>query len=405
MHPIRFNRVGRFATSCRARVGFTLVELLVVIAIIGILVGLLLPAVQSAREAARRMQCTNNLKQLGLAVQNYEGANGSFPSNDNWIHLLQSDRKRGIPSNRRNFASHLVKLTPYLEESTINDQIEFCDPADPQCVRPGEQRLGPKDEFGRGGTGTPIYATQVSSLYCPSDERNGLVDQSEGNPSWINSWTPRSTVGIVVVNYAGSIGSQLMQSFGTGQLNAFIGDGGAQYDSNNDGEDWFNVSTSRLAQGQTRCRTTDNVRSDCADGAAISGVFARSTWAAKIAEITDGTSNTIAMGEIRPYCSAFHWANGWTFAEGLWFATTAPINFNTCQSEAPALVSGNNVRYRPGHDWDVDFNTAMGFKSLHPGGANFVFCDGSSHFLKEDIDHTVYQRLGARADGEAIGSY
>ena len=96
------------------RSAFTLVELLVVIAIIGILVALLLPAVQKAREAAQRLHCSNNLKQLALGVHNHESAIRRFPQNDN-------DIARGL----RDFASHLVELAPYLEEANLHNAIDF----------------------------------------------------------------------------------------------------------------------------------------------------------------------------------------------------------------------------------------------------------------------------------------
>ncbi len=99
------------------------------------------------------------------------------------------------------------------------------------------------------------------------------------------------------------------------------------------------------------------------------------------------------MGEIRPRCSGFQWVHGWTLSEGLWFATTAPINYPTNPDELTGA---------PGSNWELDFNTAMGFKSRHPGGANFCFADGSTRFLQENIDYTTYQKLGARADGEVV---
>jgi prepilin-type processing-associated H-X9-DG protein len=203
-----------------------------------------------------------------------------------------------------------------------------------------------------------------------------------------------------VTNYAGSVGSQVMESWTGFKLSSVVGNGGARYDSNDDGEDWFNQNY----EPGLFCKTGPNgggvtpgtnIRSDCPHGKTVSGVFARATWAASIKDITDGTSNTIAMGEIRPRCSAFQWIHGWTLSEGLWFATTAPINYPTNPDEfgtTPPL----------GSNWELDFNTAMGFKSRHPGGANMLFADGSTRFLTDSIDYTTYQKLGARRDDEPI---
>ena len=366
--------------------GFTLVELLVVIAIIGILVALLLPAIQSAREAARRTQCTNNLHQLGVALQNYHQANKRFPSNVNWIHAEGTHA-----GNRRDFASHLVNLSPFFEESTLHDAIKFCDPNDLACVPPGEQLIN----------NVPIRQFVVSGLKCPSDDKNGLVDPTDKTKAWISLVRPGP---VAVTNYAGSIGSQMMESWNGFKLSTVVGNGGALHDNNDDGEDWFNqnfspsypcatVTASSAPQGT-------NIRSDCPHAKTLSGVFARSTWSAAIKDITDGTSKTIAMGEILPRSSGFQWVKGWTFSEGLWFATTAPINYPT----DPDLFG-----YPPplGSDWELDFNTAMGFKSRHPGGINVMFADASTRFLSQDIEYTTYQMLGARADAEVIadGNY
>lgn len=349
---------------------FTLVELLVVIAIIGVLVALLLPAVQSAREAARRSQCINNLKQLGLAVLNHESAIGRFPRNEQIVTAAE-----GESNARRDLASHLVMVTPYLEAANLYGQVDLSYDA---VEVPGNQLV----------QGVPLRELALPSLTCPSDSNNGVVSPGRGT-AWMN---PRFNL-LAMTNYAGSIGAQQMESFAGCNFSTVVSDPDGPYDNDNDGEDWFNVTgVGPSCNGSGK----GNIRSDCVDPARTSGVFARSRWAATLKEIEDGTSNTICMGEIRPYCSGFQWAHGWTLSEGLWFATTAPINWDTCP-DGPNADSGRRC-----HNTANDFNASMGFKSLHPGGANFVLCDGSARFLQEDLDHTTYQRLGARSDGEIV---
>jgi prepilin-type processing-associated H-X9-DG protein len=119
-------------------------------------------------------------------------------------------------------------------------------------------------------------------------------------------------------------------------------------------------------------------------------------WAAKISQITDGTSNVIAAGEVRPQCSDHLLHHGWATGNALWIATTAPINYPTCPLD-PAL---------PGNCHLADnWNTSQGFKSRHEGGAQFLMCDGAVQFLSENIDYDLYQRLGDRRDGQTVGTY
>jgi len=352
---------------------FTLVELLVVIAIIGVLVALLLPAVQAAREAARRNQCMNNLKQLGLGMLNHETAKKRFAQNEQFVWRLNGQ------AGKRDYASHLVMVSPYVEATSLYGQLDL----DPNATLvPGDQMV----------QGQPLRQLPLAVLTCPSDDKVGVVMPDRGSGitnDWLHLAQNRPGP-VATTNYCGSMGAQLMGWQGCNVKN-IVGYTGNVYGMNSiyPGDDWFNTTSLPNACGQT-----GNPRGDCPDPATTSGVFSRSAWAASLREIGDGTSNTIMMGEIRPSTAAFNWVHGWTLSEGMWFATTAPINYET----DPEVVSQTEVCRR----WDKDFTTAHGFKSRHSGGANFVFCDGSVHFLNESIDYTNYQRLGARSDGESV---
>jgi prepilin-type N-terminal cleavage/methylation domain-containing protein/prepilin-type processing-associated H-X9-DG protein len=344
------------------RRGFTLVELLIVIAVVGVLVALLLPAVQAAREAARRIHCANNLKQLGLALHNYHDAHKILPCNIN--RVISS--WYGWADNRE-WASHLVLMLPYLEDNAWYNQINFKSP-----TKPAFQVFN----------GKPLGEQRIAEFLCPSDQEPSVAP-------------PKA-----LTNYAGCIGSQLMQSGSGCNLSAIVGDGGNIYDDDNDGEDWFSYTSKGPP---CNAAYPGNARSDCPDPHRVSGVFARCTWSAKLKQVTDGTSKTIAVGEVRGWCSGFLWTRGWANSEGLWFATTAPINYATCPGENDVPndpTNGGSGCHHKMNSW----NTAMGFKSAHPGGAQFVYCDGSVHFLNEELDHTVYQALGDRQDGTVLSA-
>jgi prepilin-type N-terminal cleavage/methylation domain-containing protein/prepilin-type processing-associated H-X9-DG protein len=359
--------VGREKQQSRA---FTLVELLVVIAIIGVLVALLLPAVQAAREAARRSQCTNNLKQLGLGMLNHETAKKRFAQNEQFVF-----RKDGT-NGTRSYASHLVMVAPYVEATALAGQLNL-DPNAP--VVPAEQIVN----------GVPLRQLPLAVLTCPSDSKTGVVETDRG---YRNAWPATLAGPVATTSYAGSMGAQLM-GWGGCDIRNIVGYTGGVYGQNSiaPGDDWFNTTSK-----PTACKgLNSNDRGDCPDPATLSGVFSRSAWAASLREIEDGTSNTIMMGEIRASTASHNWTRGWTNSEGMWFATTGPINYET----DPELFPDPPPTCRR---WDTDFNTAHGFKSMHAGGANFVYCDGSVHFLNEGIDYSNYQRLGARSDSEAI---
>jgi prepilin-type N-terminal cleavage/methylation domain-containing protein len=332
--------------------GFTLIELLVVIAIIAVLIALLLPAVQQAREAARRTQCKNNLKQLGLALHNYHDVANKFPCSGMVVNLPGSD-----PNSVDNWSSVrgsvFVKLLPYFDQAPLYGNLQF------NRTSISSQTVG----------GQQVANLPMPMLQCPSDN------------------TPRRPltgggVGPQACNYAPSIGSQFMPSDGGGAL-----------------------GTGPCPQYETTAYTASTLSNAWSalsmDPSTISGIFAYGAVSAGIRDITDGTSNTIAMGEIRPHCAGGEWDwSGWMDPAPFYFATTAPINFKTCPGEGPGNDGSTpncNSRTMP--------NTGMGFKSRHVGGAQFLLADGTVRFISENIDYDTYQRLGAKADGQTVGEF
>jgi prepilin-type N-terminal cleavage/methylation domain-containing protein/prepilin-type processing-associated H-X9-DG protein len=327
------------------RRGFTLVELLVVIAIIGVLVSLLLPAVQAAREAARRMQCSNNLKQIGLAMHNYADTYNRFA-----INAAHEDPANGGVAlwggGLHRKGSTLVKLLPFIEQSPLYDQLDFRGDVQAQLFA-----LGYNDRIA------------MNAYICPSD----------------GTTTKFLTLPRQTYNYACSLGNQNMSAQG-GWCNLFPNEAWQTRPQGILGGNMFR--TGSIGHGTTNF------------GVNIDGVFSRAAWAARFSDITDGTAHVIMIGEILPSCGDHH-RNGWFHENALWTATTAPINFNTCRKQNIPNEANDC------HDFRV-WMTSQGFKSDHPGGANFVFCDGSVKFLPDSIDYLTYNQMGSRASDEPL---
>ncbi len=314
---------------------FTLVELLVVITIIGILIALLLPAVQAAREAARRIQCGNHLKQIGLALLSYESANRILPPGAFWS-CADGSRK----------GSMLVHILPFIEQQSLYDQFDFKQP------NIDGQKLA--------GTNTEIGSTIVATFQCPSDDHARVI-QTEPHHSFSGVTT------VALHNYTASRGAnKLCDSTACSCAEAGT----------------FNAFEKPVGGGPFEAWDT------------YSGPFTRRCTCTPLSAIRDGLSNTIFVGEVRPMCS-WHNDNGWaTSNNGHGYSSTViPINYDSCIRDGS--TTDNCRRY-------CNWTTEAGFKSAHPGGAQFAFGDGSVRFLGETIDHQNYQRLGAKASGEAI---
>lgn len=332
--------------------GFTLIELLVVIAIIAILIALLLPAVQQAREAARRTQCKNNLKQYGLAMHNYVDVHGSLPiAGTNWNGADEPptwQHPAGV--------GWQVRVLPFLEQGSLYNELDWGITLPQSSYESGNPRGFLPTQILLDGK--PARSHQIPTARCPSD-----VSENEFIDGWAQS------------NYTGSAGSQKFESPPTTDCNPYL-----QF-----------IEPLRA-----------NIHfADTTDPSEVSGLFGRLGVTIKLHTITDGLSNTIAVGETLPDCSDQQ--EGWWLYKGHGNAqaSTAPkINdFTTC-----TIRGGRPVLY-PNCTAQSNWNIASGFRSRHVGGAQFLLADGSVRFLSENINHSTYQSLGGRADGNVIGEF
>ena len=344
------------------RAGFTLVELLVVIAIIGILVALLLPAVSAAREAARKMSCSNNLKQIGLAMRTYHNTYGSLPHNGMYSWTRQTNN--GQTWHGSSHGSPWVRLLPFLEQDPLYKAFNF--------TVSGRRASAPYRNWSIFETMTHTHSgvthmnrTEILPvLICPSADVDPYVHRAnyEIDPA--------------ISTYGYSMGAQRSNS-------------------------WNNACTSYPGN---IFQTGPSNHGNDGRGFRISGVFSRLAWAARFRDVSDGESQVIMVGELLPQKSD-HYVNGWTHANATWSLTTAPINFPIVGVGDPGFSWGrNNPPLNPRNcSHFKNWATSQGFKSQHKGGAQFVLVDGSVQFLSENIDYITYNRLGDRRDGGPLG--
>jgi prepilin-type N-terminal cleavage/methylation domain-containing protein len=355
---------------------FTLVELLVVIAIIGILVALLLPAIQAAREAARRSQCVNNLKQIGLACLNHADTRKHFPSGG-WGYDWTADANRGYGADQP--GSWIYNILDFVEEGNV------------RTLGKGLATTSP----GFQSASITLHQTAIAVFNCPSRRAARIYPSPWGPPGnqpiceqpWLAAV---ARTGVAKSDYAASAGDSI----------EFAGDNFYRPSS------YATIQPDKWTPTNV-CKKTGNPQQDAnVDFCQTGIIYYRSVL--KASQITDGTAKTYLVGE-------------------KWMPSAGYEGFT--DQNAPGFTAGDNQSMYTGFEWDnervawnpnsktaasvsqpthdgPDLDTSgtepRRFGSAHPSTFQMVFCDGSVHSIGYDIDPATHRALANRFDGDVV---
>jgi len=343
----------RRTSASLSSTGFTLVELLVVIAIIAILIALLLPAVQAAREAARRIQCTNNLKQYGVALHNHESTYGRFP-------VGYSSDQPGIGGiwifNDPEWPHMTVHLFPFLEQQALYDLITV----QPWLNSP--VRANTADEWP-----AEVQSMALGQYLCPSDGFGGTRFAISDIPGYPHP----NTADLFKSNYL---------PFFTGR---------------NTGDVVF-----ELENPDTKVLP---------DGTFLRKAVFGTNRGARIRDITDGTSQTLIVAEYLTGTRSDLRGWFWAMQPGMShiFAQLTPNSSSpdiSCSTLCNAITNQPemNLPCFPDDGPSPAVNRTAGARSRHPGGVIALLCDGSAHFMTDSVEESVWHALGTIAGGEVV---
>ncbi|MGD0039521.1 MAG: DUF1559 domain-containing protein [Isosphaeraceae bacterium] len=371
------------------RRGFTLIELLVVIAIISVLIALLLPAVQSAREAARRIQCVNNLKQFGLAMHNYHSSNGSFPSSKIFNTTRGLCTSTNFGNNCQNTPWFTLMLSQF-EQGTLYSALNFAIGTEGPMTGAGPLGLW---------VNSTVLTSRVAMFQCPSDTQNTLNVQQVLSPLGVSPPAVQASKGNYGVHWGNT-------DFGQGVLP----------------DSYFNSNPGLHLQSAFGLN---------GNGTGPSLVT--------VASVNDGLSNTVFMSEILQGASDDIRGTLWVDNPGSgsfmtrftpngyldYAAVTAPWstsganftgdnldNLPTFGASAPgtspaqpgSFCDSQPVQSLGCYSQGQDGGCFSGARSRHPGGVNSLFGDGSVRFMKNSINAITWVQLGSIRGGEVISA-